>query len=163
MAGWGNDSAAGTSANAPFKTLYAAARALPSGGRIVLCGALTQEATELPATDGLLTITSVADKDYRTTENGSAVLYLGGNLSLRGPVEFENINLTATVKNLVILCHGNYTRMGEGITTAAVGEDVLLPGITAGSTGAAPPTAPILKFAAETGTAFAAARAAPPP
>ncbi len=137
VAGWGNDSAAGTSANAPFKTLYAAARALPSGGRIVLCGALTQEATELPATDGLLTITSVADKDYRTTENGSAVLYLGGNLSLRGPVEFENINLTATVKNLVILCHGNYTRMGEGITTAAVGEDVLLPGITAGSTGAA--------------------------
>lgn len=71
VAGWGNDSAAGTSANAPFKTLYAAARALPSGGRIVLCGALTQEATELPATDGLLTITSVADKDYRTTENGA--------------------------------------------------------------------------------------------
>lgn len=137
VAGWGNDSAAGTSADAPFKTLYAAARALPSGGRIVLCGALTQTATELPATDGLLTITSVADKDYRMAENGSAVLSLGGNLSLRGPVKFENINLTATVKNLVILCHGNYTRMGEGITTAAVGEGVLLPGITAGSTGAA--------------------------
>ena len=135
---FGNDSAAGT-ADAPFASLYAAFRALPDGGTVVLQGAITMAATELPSTDGLVTITSkTATEDYRVSAGGSGIIYMGGNITLTSPIKFENIDILATKKNLVFVCNGHYACFGEGITVTVSGEDVTLPGIVAGRSGATP-------------------------
>ena len=132
----GNDSAAGT-ADAPLATLYAAFRALPSGGRVVVRGTLHTGAVVLPAADGLITLTG-ADE--------SAVLSMGGNITFQSAVELENLHIAVTVKNLVFLCGGNYARFGEGLTVTTSGSGVTLPGITAGSSGAVSPNGTYLEI-----------------
>ncbi len=131
VSGVGNDANAGT-ATAPVKTLYAAFRALPNGGKVILKDTLTLSATsnELPASNGLITVTS--------DEGKTATIYLGGNLLLGSAVKFENLKITATKKNLVIICGGNYACFGEGLTVTTSGSNVTLPGITAGTSGAVP-------------------------
>ena len=135
---FGDDSAAGT-ADAPFASLYAAFRALPNGGTIVLQGAVTMAAIELPSTDGLVTITSKTDtEDYRASAGGSGIIYMGGNIILTSPIKFENIDILATKKNLVFVCNGHYACFGEGISVTVSGDDVTLPGIVAGKSGSNP-------------------------
>ena len=132
----GSDSAAGT-ADAPLATLYAAFRALPSGGRVVVCGTLHTGAVVLPAADGLITLTA-ADE--------SAALSMSGNITFQSAVELENLHIVVTVKNLVFLCGGNYARFGEGLTVTTSGDGVTLPGITAGSSGAVSPNGTYLEI-----------------
>ncbi len=126
----GNDAAAGTE-SAPLKTLYAAFRALPSGGTVYLQNNIVLSAsTELPASDGLITVTSAPGK--------SGTIYMGGNILLSSATKFENLKITATAKNLVFICRGNYACFGEGLTVTTTGSDTTLPGITAGGSGAVP-------------------------
>lgn len=127
VSGFGNDSAAGT-ADAPLKTLYAAFRALPSGGTVYLNDTVQLSAsTELPAAEGLITVTSAPEK--------SAAIYMGGNILLSSAVKFENMKIVTTAKNLVFICSGNYACFGEGLTVTA-SSSATLPGITAGHSGA---------------------------
>ena len=136
---FGNDNAAGT-LDAPVRSLYAAFRALPDGGKIVICGAITIEATELPSSNGLITISSLDAEDYRSSagEGGSGIIYMGGNITLTSPVKFEYLDILVTKKNLVFICNGNYACFGEGITVTTSSEEVTLPGIVAGRGGATP-------------------------
>lgn len=132
----GSDSAAGT-ADAPLATLYAAFRALPSGGKVVVRGTLYTAAAVFPKADGLITLIG---------EDDDSALYMSGNITFQSAVELENLRITATKKNLVFLCGGNYARFGEGLTVTASGTDVNLPGITAGSTGSASPNGSYLEI-----------------
>lgn len=136
---FGDDSASGT-LDAPLKTLYAAFRALPSGGKIVVCGAITLDATQLPSSEGLITISSLDAEDYRTStgEGGSGIIYINGNISATSPIKFEYIDLFVTKKNLVFMCNGNYACFGEGITVKTANEEVTYPSIVAGRSGATP-------------------------
>ena len=128
VSGFGNDSAAGT-ADAPVKTLYAAFRALPSGGTVYLNDTVQlSTSTELPAADGLITVTSAPGK--------SAAIYMGGNILLSSAVKFENLKIVTTAKDLVFICSGNYACFGEGLTVTAGSSSATLPGITAGHSGA---------------------------
>ena len=131
----GNDQNTGTAA-APLKTLYAGFRALPNGGKIVMTGAthLSEATNEFPKVDGLITITSVGDKDYR---NSGAGLYLSGHISIKSPVKFENIKIIPTEKLLVFLCNGYYTCFGEGIECAP-GASASYPSIVGGTQGRYP-------------------------
>lgn len=136
----GNDSSIGTF-EAPVKTLYAAFRALPNGGTVVVCGAITVQATQLPTANGLITVTSVdGDEDYRTSagNGGSGIIYMQGNVNITSPIKFENLDIIATVKNLVFMCNGNYVCFGEGLTVTTSSEDITLPGIVGGRSGATP-------------------------
>ena len=136
---FGDDNASGT-LDAPLKSLYAGFRALPDGGKIVICGAITQSATELPSSNGLITISSLDAEDYRvsTKEGGSGILYMGGNITLTSPVKFEYLDILVTAKNLVFICNGHYACFGEGLTVTTPSEDISLPGIVAGRSGATP-------------------------
>ncbi len=135
----GDDAAAGTF-DTPVKTLYAAFRALPNGGKVVVCGAITLDATELPSSNGLITVTSLDDTDYRASagQGGSGIVYMKGHVNITSPVKFENLDILATVKNLVFICNGNYVCFGEGLSVTTSSADVTLPGIVAGRSGATP-------------------------
>jgi len=139
VSAFGNDANTGT-IDAPVKSLYAAMRALPNGGKAVIMDplSLTEANNELPKVDGLITVTSLADKDYRTAENGSAAIYLHGHVQLKSPIRFENLHIIACEPNLVFLCNGYYACFGEGITTAAAESSDTLPGITGGAQGRYP-------------------------
>lgn len=139
ISGFGNDANAGT-VDAPVKSLYAAMRALPNGGTAVVMDplSLTEANNEFPKVDGLVTITSLADKDYRTAENGNAAIYLHGHVQLKSPMRFENLHIVACEPNLVFLCNGYYTCFGESVTTAAASDTDTLPGITGGAQGRYP-------------------------
>ena len=127
IAAGGDDSAVGT-ADAPLASLYGAFRALPDGGRAIVCGRIESNAAVLPASAGLITICG---------EDAEAVLFMGGNITFQSAVEIENLHIVPTAKNLVFLCGGNYARFGDGLTvTAADGAN--LPGITAGASGTVP-------------------------
>ena len=127
IAAGGDDSAAGT-ADAPLASLYGAFRALPDGGRAIVCGRIESNAAVLPAAAGLITVCG---------EDAEAVLFMGGNITFQSAVEIENLHIVPTAKNLVFLCGGNYARFGDGLTvTAADGAN--LPGITAGASGTVP-------------------------
>ena len=135
----GNDESAGT-ADAPLKTLYAGFRALPNGGRIVVTDAilLSEVTNEFPKVDGLITVTSVGDKDYRTAGGGSASIRMLGHIALKSPVRFENLKIVTLGKNLVFLCNGYYTCFGEGLTVTAGGSSATLPSIVGGTQGRLP-------------------------
>ncbi len=136
---FGDDSGTGT-LDSPLKSLYAAFRALPSGGKIVVCGVITVDATQLPASEGLITISSLDAEDYRvsTGEGGSGIIYMNGNISATSPIKFEYIDILTTKKNLVFMCNGNYTCFGEGITVTTSNEEINYPSIVAGCSGATP-------------------------
>lgn len=132
----GSDSGKGTVAE-PFATLYTAFRALPYGGKVVVCGPLNLAATELPESRGLITVTSVGDEDYRLSGGtGDAVIYLSGNITIKSAVKFENLDINATTTNLVFICHGNYVCFGENLNITRANDQINFPGIVAGSTGA---------------------------
>ncbi|MBQ9428898.1 MAG: family 43 glycosylhydrolase [Clostridia bacterium] len=121
----------------PFASLYAAFRALPYGGKVVVCGPLNLSATELPQSGGLITVTSVGDEDYRASGGtGNAVINMNGNITIKGAVKFERIDINVSATNLVFICHGNYVCFGEGLTVTRGGDSINFPSITAGSTGA---------------------------
>lgn len=123
----GDDSAAGT-ADAPLATLYGAFRALPDGGKAVVCGRIESGTAVLPAADGIVTICGT---------DANAVLALRGSITFQSAVEMENLHIAAAAKNLIFLCGGNFARFGEGLTVTAEG-DANLPGITAGASGTVP-------------------------
>ncbi|MBQ4599799.1 MAG: family 43 glycosylhydrolase [Clostridia bacterium] len=130
VSGFGNDEAAGT-ADAPVKTLYAAFRALPNGGTVYLNDTVQlTSSTELPASGGLITVTSAPGK--------TGAIYMGGNILLGSAVKFENVKIVTTAKDLVFICGGNYACFGEGLTVTAGNSNATLPGITAGGSGAVP-------------------------
>ncbi|MBQ4599798.1 MAG: family 43 glycosylhydrolase [Clostridia bacterium] len=137
--GSGNDQNAGT-ADAPLKTLYAGFRALPNGGKIVVTDTLVlSEATnEFLKVDGLITITSVGDKDYRPTAGGNASIHMLGHIALKGAVKFENLRIVTMAKHLVFLCNGYYTCFSEGLEISALGSSATLPSIVGGTQGRLP-------------------------
>lgn len=137
VSAFGNDSDAGT-IDAPVKTLYSAFRALPTGGKVVILDTIRVAATEFPETDGLVTITSKTDVDYRSSHGGNASIYLSGNLNFTGATKIEYVDIVTTAKNLVLMCNGNYACFGEGISVKAGTEEVNLPSIAAGRSGATP-------------------------
>ncbi len=136
----GDDNAVGT-VSAPLKSLYAAFRALPYGGTIVVCDEMTLESTEFPASKGNVTITSVYGTDYRTS---GAALVLKGNIYLKSSVNFKNLNIVLSKENIHFVCNGNHTVFGKGIKVN-LGESVTYdpdtdtsspyPRITVGATG----------------------------
>ena len=129
----GDDTALGT-AQAPMKSLYAAIRALPYGGTIVVCDEIVLESTELPKANGLITITSVdSNTDYRTL--GNACLALGGNIYLKSAVKFENLDFTFFESNINFVCNGNYACFGEGLNFTPTANTLTYPLIVAGSIG----------------------------
>ncbi len=133
IASSGDDNAVGT-AEAPLGSIYAAFRALPYGGTIVICDAMTVESIEFPASKGNVTITSVyGGIDYRNQNN--AALTLNGNVYLKSSVKFENINIFASKSNLNIVCNGNHTVFGEGINLTTTSSSINYPLITAGAMG----------------------------
>lgn len=128
----GNDDAVG-SAEAPLASLYAAFRALPYGGTIVVCDNIRLESIEFPASKGRVTLTSVyGDTDYRK-ENGAA-LTLSGNVYLKSAVRFERLNFNIAKADLNIVCNGNHTVFGAGLSMTAA-SDVTYPRITVGAMG----------------------------
>lgn len=132
----GDDTATGT-ALAPMKSLHAAFRALPYGGRIVIIDAITIEATEFPASRGLVTITSHdGTTDYRT-KNGAKLVFTG-NLYLKSAVKFENLKFYYSEESLNIICNGNYTCFGDGLTFTATIGGYTPPIVTVGSLGLVP-------------------------
>ena len=136
---FGNDANTGT-LDSPLASLYAAFRALPDGGKIVVCGAITVSTTELPSTNGLITISSLDAEDYRVSsgEGGSGIIYMGGNITITSPIKFEYIDFIATKTNLVFMCNGNYACFGDGITVTTTNAEVNYPSIVAGRSGATP-------------------------
>ncbi len=148
---FGNDGGSGT-LDSPLKSLYAAFRALPSGGKIVVCGVITVDATQLPASEGLITISSLDAEDYRvsTGEGGSGIIYMNGNINITSPIKFEYIDILTTKKNLVFQCNGNYTCFGEGITVTTSNEEVNYPSIVAGRSGATPADSTYLEICSGT-------------
>ncbi len=136
---FGNDSNTGT-LDSPLQSLYAAFRALPSGGKIVVCGVVNLGATNLPECQGLITISSLDAEDYRvsTGEGGSGIIYMGGNITINSPIKFEYIDILTTAKNLIFQCNGNYTCFGEGITITTSNDEITYPSIAAGRTGTTP-------------------------
>ena len=148
---FGNDNAAGT-LDAPLKSLYAAFRALPEGGKVVVCGSITADATVLPESKGLITISSLDAEDYRVSagEGGSGIIYMGGNITLSSAVKFENLDILVTKKNLVFICNGNYACFGEGITVTTASDEVTLPGIVAGRSGTTPANGTYLEICSGT-------------
>ncbi len=132
----GSDDAVGT-AEAPFSSFYAAFRALPFGGTVVVCDEISiVEVLEFPMSKGLITVTSVYNGvDYRTA---GAKIATSANIFTKSAIKFENINFVANANNLVILCNGNYTCFGEGISVQAASDEINLLSITAGTTGAIP-------------------------
>lgn len=132
----GSDENAGT-LERPFASLYAAFRALPYGGKVVVCGPLTVSTTELPVSQGVITVTSVGDEDYRVSGGtGNAIINLSGNITIKSAVKFENLDICAIATNLVFICHGNYVCFGENLTITRSSDQLNYPGIVAGSTGA---------------------------
>ena len=133
----GKDTNAGT-LESPFATLYAAFRALPYGGKIILCNSLNVTDTELPTSEGLITITSIGDKDYRFfSGEGNAVINLLGNVYIRSAVRFENLDIRVCKDNLLFLCNCNYVCFGENLNIVPIDDTVSYPGITAGNYGTA--------------------------
>ncbi len=129
----GSDTATGT-ASAPLNSLYTAFRALPYGGKIVVCDEIVLGSTELPEVKGLVTITSYdGSNDYRKTSG--ARLVLSGNIYLKSGVKFENLDFTFTASSLNFICNGNYTCFGEGLSFTATSSGLAYPRITAGATG----------------------------
>ena len=128
----GDDSAAGT-ADAPFETMYTAFRALPYGGTVVLMNKIEMDLTEFPATEGIVTITSYdGTTDYRSK---GAKLTLNKNLTLKGAVNFEKINLEVADSSVGIICNGNYTRFGENINMIKSSASIAYPNLVVGSQG----------------------------
>ncbi|MBQ9429861.1 MAG: family 43 glycosylhydrolase [Clostridia bacterium] len=135
----GSDANSGTY-ESPFASLYAAFRALPYGGKVVVCGPVNLAATELPTTHAPVTVTSVDDEDYRaSTGAGSAVINMSGNFIIKSAIKFENIDINVSATDLVFLCHGNYVCFGEGLTVTRSSDDINFPSITAGGTGPVSP------------------------
>lgn len=138
VSAFGNDQNTGT-ADSPVKTLYSAVRALPTGGKVVVLDTIRVAATEFPEVDGLVTITSMdGSKDLRSSAGGNASIYLSGNLNFTGAMKFEYLDIVTTAKNLVFMCNGHYACFGEGLSVKAGTEDVNLPSIAAGRSGATP-------------------------
>lgn len=110
----GNDSAKGTTASAPKKTLSSAYSALgKNGGTVVVCGTLTlsnSSGVVLPSSSGAVKITS--------THNGesfpNAKLAIKNNLYIGCDTVFEGITLECPVA-LKIFCCGNNVTFGNDI------------------------------------------------
>ena len=132
VSGVGDDANAGT-ATAPVKTLYAAFRALPNGGKVVVIDTihLWEEINELPKVDGLVTISGSDEFE------SNASLYLNGHVSLKSPVKFENIRFIPLKKDLVFRCNGYYACFGEGIECVS-GASASYPSIIGGTQGRFP-------------------------
>ncbi len=93
----GRDTNSGTK-NYPVKTLGAAAKLLPEGGRIIICDTVSVGTATLPKTNGDIIITGAFPQaDY----SGSAVLSLNGSLKLGADTRIENLAIrnsgTATI------------------------------------------------------------------
>ena len=132
----GNDTAVGT-AQAPMQSLYAAIRALPYGGTVVVCDEISLESTELPASNGLITVTSVVtDTDYRSAKGAS--LALSGNLYFKSAVKFENLSFSFSESSLYFVCNGNYVCFGEGLTFTPKSNSLTYPLIVVGVMGLVP-------------------------
>ncbi len=148
---FGNDENAGT-LDSPLKSLYAAFRALPSGGKIVVCGVVSMGTTQLPSSEGLITISSLDAEDYRVSagEGGSGIIHMSGNISFTSPIKLENLDILTLKKNLVFMCNGNYACFGDGITVTTLNEEVNYPSIVAGCTGATPANGTYLEICSGT-------------
>lgn len=110
----GADTNAGTSAAAPFQTVYQAYSALrESGGTVVVCGeAAIDGASVLPA-GGAVVFTSVyKGADYRAT---GASLLLSEDLAFENDTYFENLTLTLLASDLAICGRANNLGFGNGI------------------------------------------------
>lgn len=129
----GDDNAVGT-VEAPLGSIYAAFRALPYGGTIVVCDKITFESIEFPVSNGNITITSVyGGVDYRDT-NGAA-LTLKGNVYLKSSVKFELIDFIISKADINIVCNGNHTVFGEELDISLSSTDYTYPRITVGAMG----------------------------
>lgn len=110
----GKDTAAGTSATAPKKTLASAYSALGrKGGTVIVCGTLTLSNTSgfvFPSCDGEVKITS--------SHNGEtfnlAKLVLKNKTYISGDTVFENLTIESVPSNMVFCC-GNNVTFGDGL------------------------------------------------
>ncbi len=110
----GKDSAAGTSATAPKKTLASAYSALgKKGGTVVVCGTLTLSGSAgvaFPSCDGEVKITS--------SHNGEtfnlAKIVLKNKTYINGDTVFENLTVESVPGNMIFCC-GNNVTFGDGL------------------------------------------------
>ncbi|MBR0326977.1 MAG: hypothetical protein IIX09_04170 [Clostridia bacterium] len=118
----GSDENAGTSPEAPFKTLKAALTAIAeAGGRIILTGdvSLTGSVSSQyvePEHKGNVIITA---KDGDTTYDATLKLQGAMVYALNGPTEFENLNINTGSGNTIIAARFNPLVMGEGLAMSS--------------------------------------------
>lgn len=116
----GNDSAAGTSASAPKKTLASAYSKLgKKGGTVVICGNLTlsnSAGVTLPSSNKEIKITS----SYGSESFSAAKLIIKNHIYISGDTVFENISIEAPAA-LRIHCCGNNVTFGDGIKVRLTG------------------------------------------
>lgn len=121
----------GSAPDSPLSDLNQAASLLTSGGYLVICGPTTlSNQLDTPETEEELIITSLADSDYR--ETAGATLNVGAYMSFHGPVTMQNLDLLVKKSSQLILCNGNRTILGEGITCIRSGASNFI-GVTGGS------------------------------
>ncbi len=110
----GKDSAAGTSATAPKKTLASAYSALgKKGGTVVVCGTLTLSNTAgyvFPSCDGEVKITS----SHGGETFNLAKLVLKNKTYISGDTVFENLSIESVAGNMIFCC-GNNVTFGDGL------------------------------------------------
>ncbi len=129
----GNDNASGSESE-PLCSFYAAFRALPYGGTVVVCDAIKLESFEFPKSNGKITITSVyGGTDYRAS-NGASVT-LTGNLYLKSAVKFEKLNFIISKADINIVLNGNHTVFGDEVNISLSSSDFTYPRITVGAMG----------------------------
>ncbi len=124
----GNDTASGSSASSPLKTLKGAFAALgSSGGTIVISGKV--EVSEATTTcTGSVTITSVYNNvDYRTKSGASLTFYK--NITMAGALKLENIKIITGTKSTTnfypynsISMKGFALHIGKGVDCALAGD-----------------------------------------
>jgi len=114
----------GTTPETAVTTFASAVKALPSGGRIVVCGDTAIPEVQVANTTGTVTVTSVyGDTDY------DADLTLNGLLVLSGAYTFEDINIhnNSTTKGFEIFARGYTLTMEETVTCTSAGGSLCYP------------------------------------
>lgn len=104
----------GVSADYALGSLADAYAALPSGGTVVICGALTVSGTSTPASDSAYTLTSVYDGvDYRKT-NGARICF-DGNLYLYADTTFDGVAFVSGKNASYLVFNGYKGRIGADV------------------------------------------------
>ena len=104
----------GASADYALGSLTDAYAALPAGGTVVVCGALTVGGTSTPASDAAYTVTSVyGGVDYRKTSGAN--ICFDGNLYLYADTTFDGVAFVSGKNASYLVFNGYKGRIGKDV------------------------------------------------